>query len=143
VKKNFHLVDEQINITCKLYKINLTPKQDITIREQLKKTEDNCEVNFQCSTPDRRTEYEDLLMKLLTVRVELQKTYQIKNQFLNKLYNKRMKREIRLNIRNFYDSIASRTRNHEKTQVLYNRNFITFPKICNGSYTVRYFPENF
>jgi hypothetical protein len=143
VKKNFELVDEQINITCKLYELNLTLTQQTTICEQLQKTDNNCEVNFQCSNEERSKEYEDLLTKLLTVRVELKKNLQIKDQFVNKLYNKRMKREIRLNIRNFYDSVASRTRNHHKTQELYNRNFITILKISKGTHTVRYFPQNF
>jgi hypothetical protein len=117
VKENLQLLDKQLNISSELYKL-------------------------QCSA-EKKTDYEDLLMKLLTVRVQVQKNLEIKNKFVDKLYNKRMKREIRLNIRNYYDSIASRTRNHEKTQILYDRNCITIPKISKTYHREKYFPDKF
>jgi hypothetical protein len=126
LKNNFELVDQQINISCQIYQLNC---------EQLQ----NSQVNPQCSIKDRKLN-EDLLQKLLNVRVELEKNREIRDRFINKLYSQRMKREIKLNIIHYNDSIASRTRHHDKTQAFYNRNCLTF-KIGNRVHVSRYFPD--
>jgi hypothetical protein len=127
LKKNFELVEEQINISCQIYELN---------REQLQ----NSSIKDRKDRNDRNKNHEDLLQKLMTVRVELEKNREIRDRFINKLYSQRIKREIKLNIIHYNDSIASRTRYHEKTQAFYNRNCLTF-KIGNRVHVSRYFPD--
>jgi hypothetical protein len=133
LKNNFELVEEQINISCQIYELNCEQLQNSQVIPQ-------SSIKDRKDRKDRNKNYEHLLQKLMTVRVELQKNREIRDRFINKLYSQRMKREIKLNIIHYNDSIASRTRHHDKTQAFYNRNCLTF-KIGNRVHVSRYFPD--
>jgi hypothetical protein len=142
LKEYFQLFDKQSKITCQLYELNLTINQQVYLHEQLQYVKENSEEKLQCSTKDKNKDCEDLLSQLRIVRIQLLKTVQIRENFKTKLYKKRILRERRLNIRNFYDSIASRTRSYTKTLAFHNRNCIT-TKINNTTHIARYFPDSF